>query len=345
MSRYLPVMEWLFPLRGWVILDIVSVLACMLFIFVMGVKTDIGVVRASGKKGLAIAELGTFFPFVASLLVSFSIHPPSEVTPAFGSLLLQTMIRWAITSNSVLTCLLNDLNLLTSRLGRLAMSASLISDLQYFVFSMVASSVAVGASMQQSGKIFSVILAFTVFTGVIVLVMRPLVLWMIRRTPEGETMDEAHFLTVLMMALACGMIGGVIGHNVIIGPLMLGLVLPGGPPLGTTLTDRLERFVSGLFLPAYMVSVGLRTQLNLMGKGIDWGFIVAVLGVSTVVKFGAVLAVCRLYCRMPVRDSIVVSLMMSCRGIVELHTIRMWYDSHVRFCFFTFINIIVSVTA
>lgn len=142
-------------------------------------------------------------------------------------------------------------------------------------------------------------------------------------------MDEAHFLTIVLLALGCGLMGELLGHNAMIGPLLLGLVLPGGPPLGTTLADRLDRFVGGILLPVYVATTGLRMNLSALREDEGWGFLSVLLGASSVVKFVVVLGVC-FYCKMPVREGVVVGLMMNCKGIMELHALNGWHDYKVR---------------
>ncbi|ONK62636.1 uncharacterized protein A4U43_C07F6250 [Asparagus officinalis] len=127
--------------------------------------------------------------------------------------------------------------------------------------SMLFSSIGLGSSAHSSAKGFFALLVFAAYTAFIFFVARPVAMWMIRRTPEGGAMDEAHFLTIVLLALVVGLWGNLLGRNVMIGPLILGLVLPGGPPLGTTLTDRVDRFVVGILLPLYVATEGLRGRI------------------------------------------------------------------------------------
>lgn len=315
-------------MQGWVNLDVISLVACMLFIFIVGVKTDLNVLQLTGRKALAIAQFGTLLPFFLAMFAALFTRPPSDRDMEFANLLVHVSTRWAVTSNSVLACTLDELKLLTSKLGRLALSASLIADLQYLLASMLVSSGALAVTQHSPEKGLLAFLAFAAFTAFIVFAARPVAIWMIQKTPEGGLMYEAHFLTLILMALGFGLVGELLGHNAVVGPLMFGLVLPSGPPLGTTLVYRLDRLISGLLLPVYMAVAGLRTNLGSLKDSSDWGFASVLIGVSSSVKFTMVVLVC-IYCRMSVRDATIIGLMMSCRGIAELHTINCWYDNNV----------------
>ncbi|WOK97524.1 hypothetical protein Cni_G06232 [Canna indica] len=52
--------------------------------------------------------------------------------------------------------------------------------------------------------------------GIILLVMKPLVVMIVQRTPEGALLDEASVVSVLLMAFACGFMCMMIGFDFII---------------------------------------------------------------------------------------------------------------------------------
>ncbi|PKA67117.1 Cation/H(+) antiporter 15 [Apostasia shenzhenica] len=290
LSRIAKFQKTIFPQSSWIHLDHISLLAFILFIFVVAVKTDFGLIRRSGRKAVAIGQLGTALPFIVVLIAVFANSDISN-----NDLLVKYLVyfngRWALTSNIVVSCLLAEFNLLTSELGRLAMSASLIGDFH----SLVASTV------------------FVFFTA------RPIVIWIIRRTPDGSAMNEAAFLTVLFIAIGSSVAGELIGHSATLGPLLLGLTVPGGHPLGTAVVDRLERLVSALFLPVFLIIAGLRSNVQNVLSGRLWAPMTYLIVLSVASKFCGVIIAC-LCCKMPVRDAFVLALILNSRGIIEIST-------------------------
>ena len=76
-------------------------------------------------------------------------------------------------------------------------------------------------------------------------------------------------MVVVIGALLSALATDAIGFKYMIGPMMLGLALPGGMPIGATMTERLDSFIA-LFLPVYMALLGYRTdpgELRLGGGG------------------------------------------------------------------------------
>ncbi|KAG0452448.1 hypothetical protein HPP92_025112 [Vanilla planifolia] len=317
LCRFRKFQEVVFPKRSWIHLDNISMLAFVLFTFVVAVKTDLSMVRKSGKKAIAIAQISTVLPF---LLVFFVATFVSTVRTDVHAVqyTLNFAARWALTSNIVICFLLAEFKLLTSKLGRLAMSASLIADFQCVIIS--STFLFLNTCIYQSifvGMTF--FFSFIGFVAGIWLFARPIVIWIIRRTPEGSAMDEGFFLCILLMAIGSSFAAELLGQSVTLGPLLLGVVIPGGPPLGTAVVDRLERLVSAIFLPVFLIIAGLRSNVDDVLAGKLWMPIAYLILLSVVAKLFGVFVPC-LYCRMSLRDTFVLSLILNSRGIIEINT-------------------------
>ncbi|KAJ6844607.1 cation/H(+) antiporter 15-like [Iris pallida] len=316
--------DLLFPPRSWTHLNIISFLSYILFIFVIGVKTDLRIIRRSGKKVLAIAGSSYVFPFFCLLLLSSAVARQGVDLPASLSYPSNLVFfsRWSITSNVVLACLLDEHNLLNSKLGRLAMASSLVVD---FCGMILKSTFSLFFNATLTDVVRSM-LALLALVAVIVLVARRLVMWMIKNTPDGEVMGEAYLVTVILIALLCGLLGAFIGQNMANGALLLGLVLPGGPPLGRTLVERLDRLVSGLLLPVYTAVVGLRLDVRDLVDQRLCLYLALLVGFSVVAKVGAIMATSHWF-GMSINDGLVIGLMLNCQGIVELYAYNSWHDN------------------
>jgi len=312
-----------------VYLNCLSLLCYILYIFVVSVKTDLRFPRKSRRKAIAISQVSTILPFFLANFVIDSFQPTHTNRDA-ALFINNVSARWAVTSNIVLSCLLSELDLLTSKLGRLAMTACLFADLECTIFKAALSALSATLPVINFKLVMCSVLGLAGLVAFILLIARPIVIWMIKRTPEGEAMDEGHLVAVLLMAVVCGLAGEVIGQHVTMGTFFLGLVLPGGPPLGTTLVDRVEKLTAGVFVPVYVAIAGLSTDVGLLGRNPSIGlFTVLVIAVSVAGKFAGVIGT-GMYFGMEAKDALVVALMLNCRGIVELYSFRSWQESWVR---------------
>ncbi|KAH0471161.1 hypothetical protein IEQ34_000884 [Dendrobium chrysotoxum] len=332
LSHSRKIQRTLFPKESWVHLDHISLLAFILFIFIVAVKIDLSQIRKSGRKSVAIAQIGTALPFI-TIFIAVLFHPTIQTNEIVRNYIVHFAGRWALTSNIVISSILAEFNLLTTKLGRLAMSSSLLADFYcviisatyLFVTTMVHQSVALGLTF---------ILSCCGFVAAMWLFARPVALWIIRRTPEGSPMDEALFLVILLMAIGSSIAGELIGQSITFGPLLLGVIIPGGPPLGTAVVDRLERLVSTLFLPVFLVIAGLRSNLYEV-SGTMWLPMSYLIAISVVAKFIGVIASC-LYCKMSFRDGFVLALILNSRGIIEINTFNSLEDFNETKVLFTY---------
>ncbi|RZR89299.1 hypothetical protein BHM03_00017014 [Ensete ventricosum] len=294
----------------------ISVTAYMLFFFVIGVKADLGVIPKVGKKAVAIALFSTLIPIVFTYIATLCLR--HKIPPRFkqGQLILLLTDTWCITSYPVLSCLLSELNLLSSKLGRLAMSATLIAAIVHTIANSAIVTYQLAFKIGNPLQGITALVCFLALMGLILLVMRPIVLWLIRRTPEGALLDQPSFVAVITMAMACGMLSQMIGFDLTAGPFFFGLVLPGGPPLGSTLAERMDRLVMGLLLPMSMAFVGIRTDLSSVVDIKVWWLFETFVLVIIVAKFVGVIVPC-LYCRMPPREIVSLGLMLCAKGVFE----------------------------
>ncbi|WOK95324.1 cation/H(+) antiporter 15-like [Canna indica] len=289
----------------------------MIFSFMAGLKADLNMVPKVGRKALAIAVVSTALPILSVYLLFISMKHRLPDAYSKTHLLLNVCNQWSLSSFIVLSCTLSELNLLSSKLGRLTLSATLISHVLHVFAEAFLVTFLLSAKMGSPVKGVLALLSFFGMLGLIVFVLRPIIVHLIRRTPEGKPLGEASLVAVMSTALTCGVVTQLAGFDLTTGPFFLGLVLPEGEPLGATLAHRMDTFVVTLFLPLTFCSSGMRVHFEYLPDVGGWQWIEVFLCVCIVTKFiGAVLPC--LYCRMTQRDTITVGLMMLCKGVDEV---------------------------
>ncbi|KAF3965166.1 hypothetical protein CMV_010620 [Castanea mollissima] len=80
---------------------------------------------------------------------------------------------------------------------------------------------------------------------------------------------------------------------------------------------RIEDFVSGLLLPLYFASSGLKTDVTKIYGAEAWGLLVLVISTACAGKILGTFVVAML-CLIPVRDSLALGVLMNTKGLVEL---------------------------
>ncbi|XP_045832726.1 cation/H(+) antiporter 15-like [Trifolium pratense] len=309
--------KWLFPPKTFYISETIAFFGSMMYMFLIGVKIDISSVTRTGKKAWAIGIFSFIIPLMLSLLIALFLRK-TLLTPDKGlyESIFSIVFIFSTGSFHVTTILLADLKLLSSEMGRLAISSSLISGFISILWVTCLSTLKQSETKKDNGPFNWMTMSFIVMILVIIYVLRPIMLWMIRKTPEGKPIKESYIFSVFLMVLSCALFGEYIGQHFMIGPIVFGMAVPDGPPLGSALTEKLDALVSTIFLPLYFLYSGIRFDLYIIDA--QSFAIVQVVGiVSSIGKIVGTLLP-SIYWKMPFTDVLSLGLLMSTQGITQL---------------------------
>ncbi|GAU29414.1 hypothetical protein TSUD_149840 [Trifolium subterraneum] len=113
----------------------------------------------------------------------------------------------------------------------------------------------------------------------------------------------------------------LIGVTFLIGPLIYGLVIPSGPPLGTTLVEKCEVIISEFLLPFFFVCVGMSTDLRALNNWQEFVTLQLILIAGDIAKVVSCVLVSMTY-NMKAVHGTVLGLMLNIKGITHLIAFR-----------------------
>ncbi|GJN07189.1 hypothetical protein PR202_ga24997 [Eleusine coracana subsp. coracana] len=320
----------LFSERGTYILESVSLVALILFLFSMGVKTDLSLLRRPSCRAVAVGLTGAIVPLAVTLPVFHFLQPQLPDDLRGTSLLTELAVRLSLSSFPVIADALSDLHLLNTDLGRIALTASLITDVTSWFLRACFAAAYLISDAKSPAFTAQILLSFFGFVAFVGFVARPVGRYIAyKRTPTGALLSEGSFVVVVIAALLSALVTDAIGFKYMIGPMMLGLALPGGMPIGATMTERLDSFFIALFLPVYMALSGYRTDFAEMSKAEEnekWCALELFIALCISGKLVGCVAA-GLFFAMPLREAVVLALMLNVRGIVEVAAINNWGDT------------------
>ncbi|XVF52594.1 hypothetical protein PTKIN_Ptkin05aG0031000 [Pterospermum kingtungense] len=311
------------------VLGTVASLGYVFFLFLSGVKMDVSMAYKSGKKALCIGTLTVVVPLIFYLITVTALHPYNN--NLFTNKAYFLAATYSGTSFPVIHCLLRELKILNSELGRLGLSVALVGDIVSLVLTNIGQWVKSGFEekaidvLQDCGWAIGFVL-------VLVFVLRPLMKLIVKLTPEAGHIKDIFFYLIIVTFLVSPKFTELFHIFLLFGPFVLGLAVPDGPPLGSDLVEKLDPVISGLFLPLFATTCGMRIEFSHLEslKKID-GFAThqAVAAVVTLTVKFVVSLVLSLSCNMPTRDSLALAFILIAKGIVEMGSYSYLNDTMV----------------
>ncbi|KAL8543525.1 hypothetical protein ACS0TY_004174 [Phlomoides rotata] len=319
-------LQAIFPPKSLTVLDTLATLGLLFFLFLVGLELDPRSIRRTGKKALSIAVAGITLPFILGIGASFALKRSISKEASEGPLLVFMGVALSITAFPVLARILAELKLLTTDVGRMAMSAAAVNDVAAWI--LLALAIALSGTGRSPVVSLWVFLCGTGFVVLCVLLAPPIFKWMARRCPDGEPVDEIYICATLAAVLAAGLVTDTIGIHALFGAFVIGVLVPKEGSFAGALVDKVEDLVTGLFLPLYFVSSGLKTDVATIQGVQSWGLLVLVTFTACFGKVVGTLVV-SLYCNIPFKEALTLGFLMNTKGLVELIVLNIGKDRGV----------------
>lgn len=315
-----------FPPRSLTVLDTLANLGLLFFLFLVGLELDPKSLRRTGKKAMAIAVAGITLPFSLGIGTSFALRATISKGVSEGPFLVFMGVALSITAFPVLARILAELKLLTTDVGRMAMSAAAVNDVAAWI--LLALAIALSGVGHSPIVSLWVLLCGSGFVLCCIFVAPPIFRWMARRCPEGEPVDEIYVCATLAAVLAAGFVTDTIGIHALFGAFVVGILVPKEGAFAGALVEKVEDLVSGLFLPLYFVSSGLKTNVASIHGAQSWGLLVLVIFTACFGKIVGTILV-SLLCKMPFQEAVTLGFLMNTKGLVELIVLNIGKDRGV----------------
>ncbi|KAH7864965.1 hypothetical protein Vadar_000445 [Vaccinium darrowii] len=323
----------IFPSWSTPILESVSSIGLLFFLFLVGLELDLTSIRRGGKRAFAIAAAGVSVPFISGVGISFVLRKAVEGASRVGYVQFVVFIgvSLSITAFPVLARILAELKLLTTRVGETAMAAAAFNDVVAWILLALAIALAGnGGKGPHKSPLVSVwvLLSGVAFVTFMMVAIRPAMKWVTRRcSPDQVTVNEAFICLTLVGVMVSGFMTDLIGVHAIFGGFVFGLMIPKGD-FAEKLIVRIEDFVSGLLLPLYFASSGLKTNVAKIHGVEAWGLLVLVITTACAGKIFGTFVVAMLH-RVPAREAITLGVLMNTKGLVELIVLNIGKEKKV----------------
>lgn len=310
----------IFPAASIPSLNVVANLGLILFLFLVGVETDLRFLVSNWRVALSVSAAGMILPLGLGCAISYGLYhefhdDPSTKPIAFGTYLLFIGIAMAITAFPVLCRILTELKLLPTRVGVIVLSAGVGNDVVGWILLALCVALVNAGTGITALYVLLVCVAYMLF---LTFAFRPLFLRFLEKTGSLQKGPSQSVVALtLLIALASAFFTQIIGVHAIFGGFVIGLICPHEGGFAIKLTEKIEDLVAVIFLPLYFTLSGLSTNLGLLDSGIVWGYVIGVIAIAFIAKVAGGAVASRL-CGLLWRESFSIGVLMSCKGLVEL---------------------------
>ncbi|KAJ5787643.1 Cation/H+ exchanger [Penicillium paradoxum] len=310
----------IFPTASIPSLNVVANLGLVLFLFLVGLETDVRFLVSNWRIALSVSAAGMILPFGLGAAISYGLYNEFHEDPGtkpieFGTYLLFIGIAMAITAFPVLCRILTELKLLSTRVGVIVLSAGVGNDVVGWIL------LALCVALVNAGTGITALYVLLVCAGYmlfLIFAFRPLFLRFLEKSGSLQKGPSQSVVALtLVIALASAFFTQVIGVHAIFGGFVIGLICPHEGGFAIKLTEKIEDLIAAIFLPLYFTLSGLSTNLGLLDSGIVWAYVVGVIAIAFIAKVTGGALASRL-CGLLWRESFSIGVLMSCKGLVEL---------------------------
>jgi Kef-type K+ transport system membrane component KefB len=297
-------LDLVFPSAVIEALHVIAQLGLVLFMFLVGLELDFGVLRGQGRRVAVTAQASILVPVLLAVPLAVGLYPGfgNGVDPVAFCLFIATAM--GITAFPVLARLLRETGLQGSRIGSLSLVCAAVNDLAAWCLLAVVVSVVQATGPAAALRTLGLLL---LLVAVMTLVVRPV----LARLPDLP------LWLVLLVVLVCAWTSDALGGHVVIGAFLAGAVMPRRERWQQSVHTRLDGVVSVLLLPVFFAVVGLSTRIDQLGTLQVWAVVALVIAVATVGKFGGSSLAARLVGERWT-DSITIGVLMNTRGLTEV---------------------------
>ena len=286
-----------------------------LFMLIIGAEVSFGKLR-DGRRTVGLVAVSMFaVPVLCGVVAALFLagpYRPAAVSPM--AFVLFVGVAMGVTAFPVLARILHDRGLIGTRLGVLGLISAGVGDV--LAWCLLAVTIAVARGGSSVGVLATVGAAVVFVAGA--LLLRPRLRGLFERIEswQGRGRRPAAIALVGVLGVSFAWFTDYIGVHAIFGAFLAGAILPRGMPVVAS-AIRFATVLVMAAMPLFFATVGFRVNLVVSVSTADVLVCVLVIVVATVSKIGATTLAGRAG-RIGWRDSLVLGVMMNCRGLTEL---------------------------
>jgi len=235
--------------------DLFSTIGLLYIMFIAGLELDLNEFRKTRHKSLAFG----FFTFTIPALIGYPICHYLLGYDVSASLMIASMFA---THTLVSYPVVNSYGITKNEAVAITVGGTILTDTAV----LIVLAVIIGSSQGQLDQEFwlRLTISFAVFLAIMFGIVPRVAKWFFQKVESEKT---SHYIFVLLVVFFAAFLAEVCGLEPIIGAFMAGLALNKLIPHSSALMNRIEFIGNSLFIPFFLISVGMVVDVSVIFKG------------------------------------------------------------------------------
>ncbi len=309
------VSAYVFPAESKPILFAVCQVGLALYMFLIGVEFDLGLIRQRTRSAAMVSLAGIVAPFALGAALAWQLAGDGNLFSA-KTTAAQAMLfmgaAMSITAFPMLARIIHERGLAKTSLGTLALAAGAMDDAAAWCVLAV-----VLASFQGDASIALLAIGGGMgYAAFVLLVVKRLVAPLGRQVEREGRMGQSTLVLTLALCMLGAWFTDAIQIYAVFGAFLMGLAMPRGR-FAEELHRQLHPLVTAFLLPVFFVYSGLNTKIGLVDTPALWALAGLVLLAATAGKGLACYAAARWQGEAH-HEALAIGTLMNARGLMEL---------------------------
>lgn len=253
-----------------------SSIGLLYIMFIVGLELDLNEFKANRNKSVVFG----FFTFIIPITIGYPVCRYLLGYDFNTSLLTASMFA---THTLVTYPIVSRMGVSKNQAVAITVGGTIITDTAVLIILAVILNNSMG--MLDTKFFLRLLASLTVFSLIVFFVIPRVAKWFFEKI---ESEKYSHYVFVLFIVFLCGFLAELGGIEPIIGAFAAGLALNRLIPHSSALMNRIEFIGNSLFIPIFLISVGMIVNISVVFSGTRTVYIAAVL--SVVAIFGKWLA-------------------------------------------------------
>lgn len=313
----------LFPPASLGLLNSLSQIGLLLFMFLVGVELNPRFLRGRKHAAVAISHVSIVIPFFLGTLLALYLYPRlSDDSVPFTHFALFVGTAMSITAFPVLARILTERNLIHSEVGAVTIACAAVDDVT--AWCILAGVILLVRAASAALPLWLTLIGTAVYVVIMVCARRALHRFENLYRPRGA-MTQDLMGVVLLLVFLSALVTERLGIHALFGAFLMGAIMPKDQGFADAIKQKLESLTVVLLLPLYFASTGLRTSIGLLTGSDMWFYCGLIIVVAVAGKFGGATLGARIS-GMPWREAGAVGILMNTRGLMELVVLNIGLD-------------------